>query len=244
MPVRRIGSLPGPAERERDAVGLLDRWPADLRGVLVGGYAVSAYGPPRYSVDLDFVIRAEKQVPAEDWLKQERFGLGKRWKSRAEGSTAAVSRWQKGLITIDLLAGAVRDREAGVDVPASWVMKVPRMVRLVLLSSSTSSPFPVCRPAALWALKLQAGRPQDLSDLFVISEVPVPLEEVRALFESLWCASLRSKLERVQRALGEEHTFRDACSRRSLGPPDSARNRRAWQTFQRRVASAIPDGEE
>jgi hypothetical protein len=240
MPARRIGSLPGPADREKDAVDLLDRWPRELRAVLIGGYAVSAYGPPRYSVDLDLVTGPENRTGIEQWLAGERFSVEKRWKSRAEGSNAVVSRWQHGLVTIDLLSGAVRDREAGVDVPAPWVVEDPRMLRLILLSSSTTATVPVCRPAALWALKLQAGRPQDLSDLFVLSEVPTPLREVRSLFESLWCASLRRKLERVKRDLGEERVFRDACSRRSLGPPDAARNRRAWDVFRGRVASVIP----
>lgn len=234
----------GPAEREKDAVELLDRWPAPLRGVLVGGYAVSAYGPPRYSVDLDVAIDSENKAALDDWLQAEGFRIEKRWRSRAGASSAEVCRWQRGLVTIDLLSGAVRDREAAVDVPVSWVVREPRMVRLVLLSSSTVGSFPVCRPAALWALKLQAGRPQDLSDLFVIADVPAPLDEVRALFERLWCASLRRKLERVQRDLGEQRVFEDACSRRSLGAPSAARNRRAWEIFRGRVASVIPTAEE
>lgn len=232
--------MTGPADREKQAVDLLDRWPAELRGVLIGGYAVSAYGPPRYSVDLDLVVAGDTQEPMEAWLRGERFGLEKRWKSRAEASVAVVSRWRRGLIAVDLLAGAVRDREAAVDMPVSWVAKEPRMLRLVLLSASTAATYPVCRPQALWALKLQAGRPQDLSDLFVVSDVPAPLAEVRALFESLWCPSLRRKLERVTDRLRDEQVYRDACSRRSLGPPGAPRNRRAWEVFRRRVASVIP----
>ena len=232
--------MTGPADREQEAVGLLDRLPADLRGVLIGGYAVSAYGPPRYSVDLDLVVAADTHEPLEGWLDAQGFGLEKRWKSRAEGSTATVSRWRLGLLVVDLLGGAVRDREAAVDVAFAWVAREPRMLRLVLQSASTAGPYPVCRPQALWALKLLAGRPQDVSDLFVLSDVSAPLEEVRALFESLWCPTLRRKLERVAATLADERVYRDACSRRSLGPPDAERNRRLWRAFRGRVASVIP----
>src|SRR2546422_10978711 len=122
----RSGSLTGPADREQAAVGLLDRLPADLRGVLIGGYAVSAYGPPRYSVDLDLVVAADTHEPLEGWLDAQGFGLEKRWKSRAEGSTATVSRWRLGLLVVDLLGGAVRDREAAADVGFARVARQTR----------------------------------------------------------------------------------------------------------------------
>src|SRR6185295_18529964 len=97
------------------------------------------------------------------------------------------------------------------------------------------------RPEALFALKLQAGRAQDLSDLFMLQGVRVDTDEVRALFASLWRPSLARKLSKVERALGDEKVFRDACSRRRRGSPDLASNRLEWAEFRRRVAAAIPN---
>jgi hypothetical protein len=45
-----------PDLRESAALELLDAWPWELGGVVIGGYAVCAYGPPRYSSDVDVVI--------------------------------------------------------------------------------------------------------------------------------------------------------------------------------------------
>lgn len=45
-----------PADRERKVLSLLDAWPWELGGVLIGGYAITAYGKPRYSDDVDIVI--------------------------------------------------------------------------------------------------------------------------------------------------------------------------------------------
>jgi len=232
--------LVAPVEREREALAILDRWPAGMQAVLVGGYAVSAYALPRFSVDLDLVADRDQGERVEEWLKSEDFRLGKRWKSGARESAAAVSRWNRAEVTVDVLSGAVRDREAAVDVPAEWVMRAPQARRLVLQAASTTGAHPVCRPEALFALKLQAGRVQDLSDLLVLQGVPVDVEEVRALFSSLWCPSLSRKLEKVRGALGSEKLFRDACSRRELGSPDLPANRREWKALRGRVDAAIP----
>ncbi len=38
-----------PVSRERKVLGLLDEWPWELGGVLIGGYSIAAYGVTRYS---------------------------------------------------------------------------------------------------------------------------------------------------------------------------------------------------
>jgi hypothetical protein len=231
----------GPEERELEALALLDQWPGEVKGVVIGGYAVSAYARARYSVDLDLVIETSRRPAAESWLISQDFKVESRWTPREQDSAARVSRLKRGHVEVDLLAGAVRDREAAVDIPAEWVMRAPQARRLVLLAGSSRSPHDICRPEALFALKLQAGRAQDLSDLFMLQGVRVDTDEVRALFASLWRPSLARKLSKVERALGDEKVFRDACSRRRRGSPDLASNRLEWAEFRRRVAAAIPN---
>lgn len=51
--------------RERKALDLLDSWPWNFGGVLIGGYAIAAYGRPRYSDDVDIVV----PVATHDKLK-------------------------------------------------------------------------------------------------------------------------------------------------------------------------------
>ena len=150
-----------------------------------------------------------------------------------------VERFLSKEVTLDLLAGAVRDREAMVDIPEKWISKNCRRIVLETLSGKTSHPIPIARPEALWALKLQSGRDLDLTDLFVISDQPADLGEVRQLFEQLATDSLSRKLQRVRSKLRERRLFEDSLSRRQLGSPDSPQNAKRWERFVSRVESIV-----
>ena len=150
-----------------------------------------------------------------------------------------VERFLSKEVTLDLLAGAVRDREAMVDIPEKWISKNCRRTVLEILSGKTSHPIPIARPEALWALKLQSGRDLDLTDLFVISDQPADLGEVRQLFEQLATDSLSRKLQRVRSKLRERRLFVDSLSRRQLGSPDSPQNAKRWERFVSRVESIV-----
>jgi hypothetical protein len=63
------------AARERAVLSFLDEWPWETGGVLIGGYAISAYGPPRYSVDVDVVIPATSASTVRSWLRTAGFEL-------------------------------------------------------------------------------------------------------------------------------------------------------------------------
>lgn len=81
------------------------------------------------------------------------------------------------------------------------------------------------RPEAFWALKLQAGRRQDIADLFVIRAEPVQLRETREAFEALWSPRLMAKLTGVLASLDQKKTYEDALSRQATGSPRASRNR-------------------
>lgn len=232
--------MPDPAERERAVAGLLDAWPWHLGGVVIGGYAVAAYGAPRYSDDVDIVVPISALAPLEDWLKGEGFESERAPDDLVQNYAGRLGRWRQGDITLDVIPGVVRDREARVDVPEKWVAKDPLRVRLLLMETSTRTEIPVARPEAFWVLKLQAGRLRDLADLFAVHEVTVDLEEVRGLFQSLWCESLGAKLQKVQEKLTQERLYADSLSRLARGSPHLAANRKAWEVFRKMVASAVP----
>jgi hypothetical protein len=227
------------AARERAVLSFLDEWPWETGGVLIGGYAISAYGPPRYSVDVDVVIPATSASTVRSWLRTAGFELSTHTVPNPQNYEGQVERYLSKAVTLDLLAGAVRDREAMVDIPERWIAKNCKPRVLETLSGKTSHPIPIARPEALWALKLQAGRDLDLADLFAISEQPVDITEVRQLFEQLATASLSRKFRRVLLKLKERRLFEDSLSRRSLGSPTSRQNIRRWERFVSRVESII-----
>jgi hypothetical protein len=225
--------------RERAVLALLDEWPWDAGGVLIGGYAISAYGPPRYSVDVDVVIPAESAPGIRSWLRKVGFELTAHAVPNPQNYEGQVERFLSKAVTLDLLAGAVRDREAMVDIPEKWISKSCRRMVLETLSGKTSHPIPIARPEALWALKLQSGRDLDLTDLFAISNQPADLDDVRQLFEQLATDSLSRKLQSVRSKLGDRRLFEDSLSRRQLGSPDSPQNVKRWQRFISRVESIV-----
>jgi hypothetical protein len=104
-------------------------------------------------------------------------------------------------------------------------------VRLKTVSAGTRVPIPIARPEALWALKLQAGRDSDLSDLFAIAEEPIDTHEVAREFRELRSESLIRKLRSVRVKLEDPQLFADALSRRELGRPSDPTNRRKWARF-------------
>jgi hypothetical protein len=224
--------LTDPDAREQAVLSLLDRWPWDLGGVIIGGYAVIAYGLPRYSDDLDVVIPIEAALPLRAWLRSEGLKLSKHSVPNPQNLDGQVERYKASPITLDLLADAVRDRDARVDIPEGWISKGARKTRLVTLSGRTTIEVPIARPEALWALKLQAGRPRDIADLFAIADTPFDVVEVESLFNGLISEPLANKLRSVSSMVRTRKMYVDCLSRRQLGKPGDPRNIRKWERFE------------
>jgi len=237
-----------PDERERQVVSLLESWPSRTSGVLVGGYAIAAYGAPRYSVDVDIVISTSSRDAWTDWLTTHHLERQRTHRvSRAGESQIEVQRWEYDAITLDLMIGGVRDRESGGVIPESWLLRKPSMIRLELLSGPLAKPIRVVRLEGLWAMKLLAGRPHDLTDLFSIMHQKVDLTEVRDFFsESLQSSSWR-KLRGVLAQVTGTKLYVDALSRLRQGSPDLRANLARWNRFTEMVVNAMPretSGEE
>lgn len=234
----RNSYVPDPIAREQAVIELLEEWPWRLSSTLIGGYALAAYGAARYSDDVDFVIPAESKSEITEWIGERGFRDVRGRATGARDGFAGALRYSKERVTLDLLIGFVRDREARADVSEKWISLRPRRTKLDLLSGSVRTLVRVARPEALWALKLQAGRDQDLSDLFAISKEPVRAEEVRDLFSDLTSEWLTAKLARVKAKLESPKLYEDSRSR--LGLKDSESARAAWSSFRNRLCDMIP----
>src|SRR3990170_3897237 len=81
-----------------------------LDAVLIGGYAVSAYSPPRFSVDLDLVLLSRTLPAVETLLRGEALRLKKAWPS-GKRSAIRSQRWESAHgLSADLFIGGVSDR--------------------------------------------------------------------------------------------------------------------------------------
>lgn len=224
--------------REKEMIRLLDEWPwASSGATIVGGYALAAYGSARYSNDIDFTLPDGQPGDVEVWLVSKGFEQRKRTPV-PDMPFENAHRFKRDDVTIDLLIGFVRDREAVVDVPEHWVAMRPKKLRLELISGRTDVRVTVARPEALWALKLQSGRPQDLIDLFSIRDEPTDEREVLQLFESLQSHNLREKLAKVVRNLSEPKLYNDARAR--LGMRNEAPVQAEWREYLAKVRRMMP----
>jgi hypothetical protein len=137
----------------------------------------------------------------------------------------------RGSVSIDVLIGYVRDRVTGVVIPEEWISSRPRQMRLLLITGSTHTPVRVCRPEALWVLKLVAGRNQDLGDLFAISAEPVNFAEVREFLASLSNPALQERLTEEEHRLSTDRILKEALGARFTGSStDTARQ--SWERFK------------
>lgn len=232
-----------PAAREREVTEILDDWDWVDGTCLVGGYAVSAYGKPRYSRDLDFVIPESNKELTKDRLVENGFSIRPLLRPDRPDAFHDSITLERGLVSIDLMIGHVQDKRTEVNVPGDWITSHFRETRLILITGSTRQPVRVCRPEALWVLKLVAGRNQDLADLFAISSETVNVEEIRTFLGKVENDALRSRFRDEARRLRSDRIFNESESARfSRTSSESARS--AWIHFKRRFSEIVFPGEE
>jgi hypothetical protein len=240
MPTRTDLLRADPVAREEATIAFLDALPQELDPVLVGGYAVAAYGPPRYSEHVDFVLPSKNEQSSAAWFKQ--YGMESRRTVKFEQRSESWSEYRisKGLVSGDVYVGGMQARDSHARVDYGWIARRPEMAKLALTTGTTRAPIAVARPEALWVLKLLAGRPQDLTDLFGISGRGVDRSEVRAELSNLLTDSVRTQLNKVVGRIAGDKVYRDALSRRGMGSPADSRNLRLWREFQSLAYSCIP----
>lgn len=225
--------------REGDATAFLDQFPTSFDGILIGGYAISAYGRARFSVDVDLVLSSDQEGPVTRWLAAEHIDASSTLATQSGHHDLSKLRITRGKLSGDLYFGGLRARSTGSEVPYSWIAKDPRPLRLTLTTTSLARPTLVARPEALWVLKLLAGRSQDITDLFTIAGETINTEEIRMKLSDYSSLRERQFLLQVREAVDRGDDFADALSRRGLGSPRLPRNVKLWEGFRGLVDSVI-----
>jgi hypothetical protein len=228
-----------PVARESQAIAFLDSFPRNVEPILIGGYAVAAYGRPRFSVDVDLVLPSGQRQAVESWFAEEGIRSRETLKAGIAGREISKLLITRDLVSGDVYFGGLRARETGAIVEYDWIARRPRRERLTLTTGATRRPFSVARPEALWVLKLLAGRPEDLTDLFVISEWPVDSSDIASELERLEDSRVRSHLNGVASRLATDRECADALSRRGLGSPTNPRNQKLWTKFKRQALAYL-----
>ncbi len=155
---------------------------------LIGALALGAYGRPRATNDVDFLVLADRSVPEPfcSLLAKKGFSVDERWQAANPMAREAVLRLTHQEfpdIPVDLIfAGAALHRTA-----------IARRRSLLLHGIAAW----ICSPEDLIMLKLHAGRPRDFEDVLGV----VKNSHLRLDFNYLWDwadrLGLRSELSYV-----------------------------------------------
>ena len=139
------------------------------RFVLVGGYAVNALAPHRFSVDCDLVINQETVPAIVQILKREGYarepGVSKKSRSRVENYTKSL---EQGKADVDLYVDRLTSRQT--DGAWGYEFMQKNSIEAIVAGVTGSAQSRVASRELLTALKLHAGRDQDMADIVVLSE--------------------------------------------------------------------------
>jgi hypothetical protein len=157
-------------ERERACLELLKKLPE--RFVLVGGYAVSAFEFPRFSVDLDIVIPESDSGTFSSILKKEGFSLVKEADDFAltyKGSFACFRKMVDSLpVSVDLLVGMLQCRQTDAAYSFSYLWKHSAIRTVTGFGAKASAEARVADREMLIALKINSMRMADQRDIIAL----------------------------------------------------------------------------
>lgn len=168
-------------EREKLIFRLLDVL-KQLEFVLIGGHALNAYVPPRFSVDCDLVLRKRKVV-----AQIEKVLSGQGFKKVSEGKTTPAGGeftvYTQGIrntrANFDLLLGAITDRISGASFDAKWIFDRSRIRTVWARASPLSVRIRTADPEVLFIMKLLTARKQDIRDAFMLAQLDLDWEYIR-----------------------------------------------------------------
>lgn len=154
--------------REAIILEILREIPTDA--LLIGGYAVNAYVPPRFSIDCDLVVLGEiaevKAALLKKGFKETEKGdvpNGGYHRFIREGNTIS------GKVSFDLLLNSVLDRETGIVFEGSLFKQYSRERFTVGRASPIRIKLKIADPELLFAMKFVSARRQDVRDIFMLS---------------------------------------------------------------------------
>jgi hypothetical protein len=146
----------------------------DSEFVLIGGYAVTSYTLPGFSVDCDIVLKNR------DELKEINKKLTEIGYKREEIDKTKLpyrgnfERYEKILannfkVSIDILIGEVSDRQTGISFSAEWVFENSEIRGIKGKTIEEGLKLRVANPDALAVMKISSCRINDIRDVFMLA---------------------------------------------------------------------------
>lgn len=150
-------------DREKIVLETLEKLPKD-NVVLIGGYAVNAYVPPRFSIDCDLAVigdadKIETILAKNDFIRTERGNV----------PYGSYIRYVKSGVSFDLLVKSVLDRDSGIVFEGKIIQEHSRNRFTVGRSNPVRIRMRIADPEILFVMKFVTARRQDIRDLFMLA---------------------------------------------------------------------------
>ncbi len=134
--------------------------------VVIGEYAVSSFGFPRFSVDLDIVIPEKEVTFFQKLITEKSFTISK--EKPDLNYSGKFERYSKSLVSIDLLINTVQSRQTGYSYPFSYIFKNSEMREVSGWDPSLKAKIRVPHKEILIALKTHSMRMADKRDIIML----------------------------------------------------------------------------
>src|SRR5712692_2217670 len=172
--------------------------------VLIGGYAVNAYVPPRFSIDCDLVVLGNSSK-LESLLKEDGF------RKVAEGDVSYGGyEMDKVKVSFDLLKKSVVDRDTKIAFEGQLFKKYSTERTTVGRSVPTRIRMRIADPELLFAMKFVSARKQDVRDIFMLAAGNMNWNLVSEILSAKCSRELMEKRIHAIRRDIQSTSFRDS----------------------------------
>ena len=179
--------------------------------VVIGGYAVNAFGQHRFSIDCDLATNMNYIPVIDRTLLGEGYTL---WKGRFRPPIGVTTReYRKSVadlpVSVELLVNTVVGRQTS----GTWTYKFihENSGEAIVVGATDSTPSRVAQRNLLVAMKLHSGRTQDLADVVMLSERVDWKDAARCAA----CGSKEKLMNQVESAIREVSSSKFASSMKS-----------------------------
>ncbi|MFH0860750.1 MAG: hypothetical protein V1921_06075 [Candidatus Altiarchaeota archaeon] len=157
--------------RERECFDFLNAILQKTKYVLVGGYAVSSFGFPRFSVDLDIVMPDSELKFFEGLLRKRDFILVSERKGLDEvysGEFRSYGKKTEMPVSVDLLINSIKSRQTGASYAFQYLLKNSEIQTVRGWHPDSKADVRVADREMLIALKINSMRLTDMRDVIML----------------------------------------------------------------------------
>jgi hypothetical protein len=167
-------------ERERLCLELLRKLPQKF--VLIGGYAASSFDFPRFSVDLDLVIRGKDVELFSGILKREGFRLVKDLGDFSKFYKGRIMKFEKKVdvlpVSVDLFVDMIQARQTDAAYSFEYLWKNSEIRKVVGIGVKDDVEARVASREMLIALKINSMRMADQRDIISLCNGSIDVTKV------------------------------------------------------------------